>query len=138
MRCADVMRRDVQGCRATETIRSVAVRMRDDNVGFLPVKDEEGTVVGVVTDRDLVLRGLADSLDPDQTTVEKVMTAEVHFVRDTEPLKEAEDLMARRHVSRVLVMNEGGELVGVISLSDLGKSEWGWRVARTVRALGTT
>ena len=133
MRCADVMRREPVDCHEEETILSAAVKMRDANVGFCPVKNEDGQVTGALTDRDIVIRCCAEMKDTTRTLVRDIMTTEVHFVRTTDALTEAEELMSRRKVSRVMVMDHEGTLLGVISLSDLGKADWGWRVARTVK-----
>jgi CBS domain-containing protein len=127
------MRTKISVCNEHESIRSIALKMRDENVGFLPVRDESGRITGAVTDRDVAIRLCAEGRDPDGTRVEEIMTREVYFCLPTDPIKEAEELMARRRVQRVMIMDNSGALVGVVSLSDLGSKEWGWRVARTMR-----
>jgi CBS domain-containing protein len=131
MRCGDIMRKNVVVCGEEETIRSAARAMRDENVGFLPVRDRDGRITGAITDRDLVLRVLADGADIHATRVGAVMTREVYFCQPTDPIKEAEELMARRRIQRVMILDPEGTLLGVVSLSDLG--QWSWRVARTMR-----
>jgi len=100
------------------TVRDAAVRMRDSRIGFFPVLDDSGQLVGVVTDRDLAVRVVADGR-PLDTPVEVVMTGEIITCSPQESLQRVEELMRVNHKVRLPVMDEGGRLAGVISLADL-------------------
>lgn len=118
MRCGDIMRRPVEVARQGETIQDAARRMRDANIGFLPVVGDGDRVIGVITDRDLVVRGCARGLVPDRSAVEELVSHELVACRPQDDLHYVARLMALHRVSRVLVV-EGDRPVGVVSLSDL-------------------
>jgi CBS domain-containing protein len=96
MRCEEVMREDVRAIDPTETVSAAAVRMRDENIGFLPVCDSNGNVRGTITDRDIVVRVDAEGLSAGRCQVGDVMTPEVVFVRREEDVVKAEQLMAQQ------------------------------------------
>lgn len=118
MQCAELMKQDVECISPDATVEDAAKLMRRRNVGFLPVCDEDGNVVGALTDRDLALRVLADE-KPASTLVRAVMTREVIAVRAREPIETAQQMMGMRRKSRIMCLDAKGKLVGVISLSDL-------------------
>lgn len=118
MQCAELMKTDVECITPESTVEDAAKLMRRRNIGFLPVCDAEGCVLGAVTDRDLTLRVLADE-KPATTLVREVMSREVVAVRAREPIQTAQQLMGLRRKSRIMCLDAKGKLVGVISLSDL-------------------
>lgn len=122
MRCLDVMCTNVAACSARDTARYCARLMKERRVGFLPVLDRAGSVVGVLTDRDLVLRLLAEDGSPD-TAAAGLMTGSPVVCRPDEDLRVAEERMARAHTSRVVVVDRAGRPLGIISLSDIARSE---------------
>jgi CBS domain-containing protein len=132
MRCEDIMKRDIECVSPQDTVQDAAVRMRDQQVGFLPVCDARKMVLGAITDRDLAVRVLAVGL-PGATPIDQVMSHDVVACRPEDDLRRAEELMARNHKSRVMCVTEGGILAGVISLSDIAQAERASRVARTMR-----
>jgi CBS domain-containing protein len=132
MRCEEIMKRDVACLSPQDTVQSAAKRMRDENVGFLPVCDSAKKVLGTVTDRDLTVRVLAHAR-PVTTAVNDVLTPEVIACRPDDELRKAEDLMSKHRKSRIMCVDRTGRLVGVISLSDIAQRESGVRVARTLR-----
>lgn len=123
MRCRDILKRTVLCCKETETIQSVALRMRDANVGFLPVCGPDGKTVGVITDRDMALRACAARLDSGSTPVAKIMSQHVVSCQTGDELRHVEGLMARNRKSRIVVQDETGRPVGVISLSDIARHD---------------
>jgi CBS domain-containing protein len=135
LRCADVMKTAVQSVRERETLRRAAEKMALANVGFLPVCDEERRVIGTVTDRDIVVRGLASELATDGVRVEQVMTRNAIACAPDDDLSEAERLMAQNQISRLVVTDADGRLLGVISLSDVAMRERGPALVRTFRAV---
>ena len=105
------------------------------NIGFLPVCDDGGKVVGTVTDRDIVVRAIARGLDPALARVTEVMSRDVVSCRPEDELALAEQFMANYQVSRLVITDDDGVLEGVISLSDIAEHEPARRAARTLRAV---
>ena len=122
MLCRDVMSKDVAVCRETDTVNHCARIMRDRNVGFLPVVDARGLVNGLVTDRDLTVRVLAEDLSL-ASAVGSVMTRDVRVCRARDTLRMAERHMADVKRSRLVVVDDTGRCVGVISLSDVAQAD---------------
>jgi CBS domain-containing protein len=92
--------------------------MKDQDIGFVPICDARGAPIGVVTDRDLALRVLADGRSADER-VSAVMSRDVVGCRVGDDVQKAMDLMRNERVSRVMVCDAQGKLVGVVSLQDL-------------------
>lgn len=131
MRCEELMKREVECVSLQDTVQSAAKRMRDENVGFLPVCDETKKILGTVTDRDLTIRVLADARAA-TTLINDVFTREIVACRPEDDLRKAEELMAKHHKSRIMCA-DNGRLVGVISLSDIAQRESGARASQTLR-----
>lgn len=134
-RCASVMKTVPQSVNADDPIRLAAEIMTAANIGFLPVCDEGGKVVGTVTDRDIVVRAIARGLDPALARVTEVMSRDVVACRPEDELTLAEQFMANYQVSRLVITDDDGVLEGVISLSDIAEHEPARRAARTLRAV---
>ncbi len=132
MLCQEIMKTDVRWIGLDMTVEDAARMMREWNVGFLPVCDSEKTVFGVITDRDIVIRVVASGESPLQR-VEGFLTDRVVSCLPTDDLFHAEQLMGQERVSRILCVDENGELQGVISLSDLAQVEDATRAATTLR-----
>src|SRR5207253_3180396 len=113
---------DVALVHESERAWAAAALMRDRNVGFLPVCDQDGRVIGTITDRDIAVRVVADGVSSDRN-VGEVMTAAVFSVHPDDDLARAEQLMEAEHVSRIVVVDGDGKLAGVISLSDVADRE---------------
>jgi len=103
----------------TETLEDAAAVMADYNVGALPVVDE-GHLVGIVTDRDLAVRGFAAGLDAGAHLV-RVMTAQPVTCSPDDELAEVLAVMGRRRIRRMPVCTADGDLVGVVSLADAAR-----------------
>lgn len=113
----DVMSRHARTIAPSDTLRTAAELMRVHDIGFLPVS-QHGRVVGAVTDRDLVVRGLAAGLGPD-TSVSQVMSEQVVYAFDDETVEEGLERMENEGVRRLLILGRKMDLVGVVSLDDL-------------------
>ena len=111
------MTRDVQLLTPHATIQEAARRMRDDNIGSLPVAEGD-RLVGYVTDRDLVVRGLAQGFSAD-THVHDVMTDQVLYCFEDEDVEEVAVNMADNQVRRLPVLSREKRLVGIVALGDL-------------------
>ena len=117
--CRDLMHGELECVQADEPARSAAMRMRERGVGALPVCDERGILGGIVTDRDLVLRMVAEGMDAD-APIGKATTLDVATVEPDDSILRAEDLMRERHVSRIVCV-EGQRPIGIVSLADLAR-----------------
>lgn len=114
-----VCNREVHFADPEEPVRAVAARMRDRGVGALLVLDEERIPVGIVTDRDLLVRVLAAGRDPDRTTLAEVMTRRPHVVHEETPLEEVLALMRDACLRRAPVVDRDGRLQGIVTLDDV-------------------
>lgn len=123
MKCSELMKSDVECCKTDTHITDVARRMKEKNIGFMPVCDDDGVVIGAITDRDIVLRVLADQRDIGTTVVGDAMTNEVINCKPDDDVSYASQLMAEHQKSRMIVIDNNNHPVGVISLSDIAKSE---------------
>jgi CBS domain-containing protein len=130
------MKSEIECVAPTDTAEVAARKMRDHNVGFLPVCSDGLEVVGALTDRDLALRVVADGRAA-TTRVSDLMTREVVSCRSTDNLSRAEELMGLFRVARILCVDEDGLLAGIISLSDIAQHETLSRVAQTLRDVTT-
>jgi CBS domain-containing protein len=120
-------------CPSTATVAEAAVVMADANVGFVMVVDAAGRPVGVLTDRDIVVRAVARGRD--RAAVADVMTRHPVTVRDDASVTDAAQLMADRQCRRLGVVDDAGAMIGVLSLDDLLRvagDELG-EIARAVR-----
>ena len=129
MRCCDVIKEPLVTCHPTDTVRACAELMKLHNVGFLPVVDAEKKLVGVLTDRDLALRVVAEGKPP-LTEAREVMTYEVIAVPATADFTAAEKAMADARKSRVPLVNDAGICTGVLSLSDIAQTDSRWRAGK--------
>jgi CBS domain-containing protein len=138
MKVQDAMAHTVAVVSPDSAIAEAARAMRDEDAGFVPVVDD-GRLVGVVTDRDIVLRCIAadDPIDPRRGEVAEVMSTAVVTIAPEDDLDEAADAMARNGVRRLAVVTNGGELVGVLSHGNLVQATNGSGPAREA-TLGVT
>lgn len=117
MRCREIMTREVKTATRDMTLQQVAVLMRDGDMGSIPVV-EDGKLVGIVTDRDIVVRSVADGKDA-SAKVGDAMTTEVFSVGPDNFVFEAIRLMCDKQIRRVPVVGESGELAGIIAMADV-------------------
>ncbi len=117
MKVRDVMTKAVATIRPDATIKDAAQIMQQHNVGSIPVVDSNG-LVGIVTDRDIVVRNIAEGQDPLSTPVKNVMTSQVTTVTPDEDVHDISRMMATRQIRRVPVI-ENQKLVGMVSLGDI-------------------
>jgi CBS domain-containing protein len=131
MQCGLLMKSFVESISAQDSVEAAARLMRDRNIGFLPVRDElSDRVVGTVTDRDIAIRAVAEGKEGTMP-VAAIMTREIVACSPEDDLRTAEELMGERLVSRIMCINDEGDLVGVISLSDLALMD-GSQAAKTL------
>lgn len=116
-RCREIMTGKVTTAAREMSLQEVAALMRDGDMGSMPVT-ENGKLIGIVTDRDIVVRAVAEGKDS-ETKVSDVMTTEVFSVKADDFAFEAIRLMGDKQVRRIPVINEAGELEGIIAMADV-------------------
>jgi len=120
----EVMTNFVKTVDSSMLLSEAAELMRDNQVGLLPVF-ESGRLTGMLTDRDIVVRGIAEGKDPERATVREIMTPRVATVFDDQNIEEAIGIMQQNQVRRLAVMNHEQRLVGVLSEVDLADGRSG-------------
>jgi len=119
--CEDVMTPNPVCCLPTDSVKRAAELMKRENVGPIPVIESEETrkLVGIITDRDLALKVIAEGCDPDSTQVESVMTRKVTSCRADDPLQKAMDLMSEHQLRRITIVDKSNVILGIISQADI-------------------
>jgi len=128
MKVQQIMSRNVECVEPTTPISKAAQKMRDLDIGFLAVC-EHGKPVGTITDRDITIRSVAESLDPRLERVSEIMTAETFNCREDEEVEHAGRLMQEKQIRRLLILDRNDKLVGVVSIGDIAKSSAARRLA---------
>jgi CBS domain-containing protein len=118
----DVMSRDVEVIHRDKTVMEAAKMMKAGNYGSIPVQFED-KLRGMITDRDIVLRVVAEGRDPSKVTVAEIMTEGIDWCYEDETLEEVGEKMKRSRHRRFPVMSREKRLVGIISLGDLAQGE---------------
>ncbi len=103
---------------ADTPVAEVARIMRRDDIGSVPVGRDD-KLVGMITDRDIALRVIAEGRDPERVTAEEIMTAGIVFCRTTESVEDAIERMSSKQIRRLPVIDENKRLVGMLSLGDI-------------------
>jgi CBS domain-containing protein len=114
----DVMTQNPQTLPASATAREAAETMRANDIGDVIAIDDKGGVVGIVTDRDVVVRVVAEGRDPRATQIEDIASRELTVVSPDDPVERAVELMRERAVRRLPVVKRG-KIVGIVSIGDL-------------------
>jgi len=117
----EIMTKDVATVTLKDNVYEVACKMRDWNVGVIPVVDEKDDVIGVITDRDIVIRGLAEKHEG-SSAIEQVMTRDIILGQPGMTVDEAAKIMAQHQIRRLPVV-EKGKLVGIIAIADMAVRE---------------
>jgi len=119
MRVQEVMTSGVECVQPDESIAATAQKMKDLDVGALPVCGDDGRLMGIVTDRDITTRATAAGCDPGMTCASEVMTPGIVYVFADQDVTEAAQLMKENQIRRLPVLDRNKKLVGIISLGDL-------------------
>lgn len=118
MQIREVMTEKIDLVNPTTTLAEAARKMREDDVGALPV-GEGDSLVGMITDRDITVRAIAEGKDPAATTVRDAMSDQVLYCFEDQSTEEVAANMGRRQIRRLPVVNRDKRLVGIVSLGDL-------------------
>lgn len=119
MKLTEIMTRDVEVISPNDTVRAAAQKMRDHNIGFLPVCDGD-RIVGVISDRDLAVRVIAEGRDPETVLSRDLLSQPVHFCFTDQEVGDAARMMRDKQIRRLIVLDRGSKrLAGVVSLGDI-------------------
>jgi len=122
MKLSEIMTREVEVMQPDDSLQSAAKKMRDRNIGFLPVCDGD-ELMGVISDRDITIRALADGMDVNVMLGRDLMTTPAIYCFEDQDVSEAAKIMAENQIRRLVVLSrEDKRLVGVISLGDLARN----------------
>ena len=122
MKIREMMTTNVECVPPNMGIQELANKMKTLDVGFLPVCEND-RLVGTITDRDIVIRGLTGRQDIKTLKASDIMTKDVHFRYEDDDVKDVVERMREKNVRRIVILNKGKRLVGVVSIGDISKVE---------------
>ena len=131
----DVMTPNPECVTGKDSLRDVARIMKNLDTGVVPVVDGK-KIIGLITDRDIVVRGLAEGKDLESTKVNELMTRSIRSVREDSTVNDALELMSNSEIRRVPVVNQNDELVGIVSLGDIAsQTNQDGKIGKTVETI---
>jgi CBS domain-containing protein len=123
MKLSEIMTREVAILQPDDSLQFAAKKMRDLNIGFLPVCDGED-LIGVISDRDIIIRALAEGMDVSIMLGRDMMTTPAIYCFDDQDVSEAAQIMEENQIRRLVVISrDDNRLVGIVSLGDLARTE---------------
>lgn len=128
MQVKDVMSRDVKLTNPNDSLQEAAIAMRDGDFGALPV-GENDRLVGMLTDRDITVRAVAEGKAPSSTRVREAMSEGIDYCFEDDDVEEAAKVMSKRQIRRLPVLNRDKRLVGILALADLAVESKGVKPA---------
>lgn len=121
MKVRDIMTWKLECIPQDSAIRDAAKKMRDLDIGMLPV-EQNGEIVGAITDRDITIRSIAAGDDPNTTQVAKAMSTKVLACIDEDDIQHAAEIMEEHQIRRLMVQDLSGEFIGIVTLADLARN----------------
>ena len=118
MKVSEIMTRDPKTAQLDSTLEEIAALMKDEDVGAIPIVDDDDELVGIVTDRDIVVRCVAEGKEASDTTVEDILTEELTTIEPDADVQQAARLMAEKQIRRLPVVQDG-DLIGMVSIGDI-------------------
>jgi len=118
MKVSEIMTRDPKTAQLDSTLEEIATLMKDEDVGAIPIVDDDDELVGIVTDRDIIVRCVAEGKEASDTTVEDILTEELATIEPDADVQQAARLMADKQIRRLPVVRDG-ELIGMVSIGDI-------------------
>ena len=140
MKCREIMTKDPVCCLPGDTVDKAALLMKTEEVGPIPVVTDQQTkrLVGIITDRDLAVKVVAEALDARTTTVEEVMTTGVIACHADDDLRKALGAMEDHQVRRIPVVDDGDHIIGIIAQADIAtRVKQPERTAEVVKEIST-
>ena len=119
MNCSDVMTKNPKVCAPTDNVQQAAQLMKSEDVGPIPIVGNDSKLEGIITDRDIVLKVVAEGRDPKTTKLAEVMTGDLITCAVDGDIEETLNLMEDHQVRRIPVVDASGRLVGIISQADI-------------------
>jgi CBS domain-containing protein len=137
MQAKDIMTTNPRTVTPDTTVREAATLMKSEDVGMLPVVREPGskTLVGVVTDRDITIRHVAEGHGSPECPVREAMTSGVRTARAADDVDDVMDVMGKEQVRRIPIVDERGDLVGVVAQADIARQASDKRAERTIEKI---
>jgi CBS domain-containing protein len=133
----EVMTRNVEFVQPNDSLQKAARKMRDQDIGFLPVYEGD-ELIGVVTDRDIAVRAVADGMNPEAIIGRELVTSPVVYCFEDQNVEEAARLMSDNQVRRLVVIDrKNNQPVGVISLGDLAGTVKEKTAGKTLESIST-
>lgn len=120
MQVKEIMSRNIKMIDSDVTLSEAADKMKIFDIGVLPIQ-ENNKIVGLITDRDIVIRAVAKGFDSRRTKVKEIMTTEIVSCNQNESLEEAAKLLEDKQVRRLLVLDDNNNPVGILAVSDLAR-----------------
>ncbi len=114
----DIMSKKPECLSPNATLQAAAEKMRAHDYGFIPI-GEKDRLIGVVTDRDIVIRAVAQGKDSDKTKLKDVMTKGIYYCFENDSIETVVQMMEKLQIRRLVVLNEAKRMTGVISLGDI-------------------
>lgn len=133
MRASEMMNTFFVELKPTDTVLTAARAMQQEAAGIVCICDDQGTPLGVLTDRDIVVRVCAQGKPPEGTSVQAVMSPAPMSCRESDSARDVENVMQERGVGRVLVVDDTGRLAGIISLAEIWHHESPFRAESVSR-----
>jgi CBS domain-containing protein len=121
MKTQEIMTRKVQLAEPTMPIAKAAQKMRELNIGFLPICEND-KLIGTVTDRDITIRSVAQGRDPRLAPVREIMSQQIFYCYEDDDIEHVAAHMKEREVRRLVILNREKRLVGVVSLGDIARA----------------
>lgn len=116
----EVMTKSVEVLKPEDKIAIAAQKMRDKDIGMLPIQDEK-QVVGILTDRDIVVRCIAEQKNPTQMSVKEAMTPGYKYCAESQSLDEAARIMEENQLRRLVIVDDAQQITGILTLGDLSR-----------------
>lgn len=133
MQVREIMTPNPACCTPRTSLRDAAKMMADRDCGELPIIDDQGKLVGVVTDRDICCRGVAQGLNPEQMDVREVMSSPVAALHPEDSVEDCCKLMDEHQIRRVPIVDEDGKCCGIVAQADIAREVGGSEVGNIVR-----
>lgn len=119
MQVKDLMTANVECISPNTTLREAAQKMKDLDVGALPICGDDNRLAGMITDRDITIRGVAEGLDPSVAEANDLMTPNIVYCYEDQDASDAAHMMEQNQIRRLVVLTRNKRLAGILSLGDL-------------------
>ena len=123
MKIRDCMQTGVYWLKPNNTVKDCAKIMSKEHIGCVPICDNKEKIVGLVTDRDIILRAIVYKKDVEDTNLSEIMTKDVWYCNSNSDIKEAENIMYKNQIRRLPIVDDNNKITGIITLGDLIKND---------------